>query len=192
MGQTVAQYVLALVWVFREVRRVLRSTGTLWLNLGDTWQTVEPTNASTAFGKWMGSGNWNPVARGLCPARRRLAASRTSSSQNGGRQCATAALNPTSISFSWQNNGTIIFTPQKNEPAARHPSTPLLNRCAGDAATERSRMESETDATSGTSSAAHFAAYPEERTPSAYAQAVRGSVVLDPFMGTGTRWPRCG
>lgn len=31
------QYVAHLVAVFREVRRVLKPTGTLWLNLGDTW-----------------------------------------------------------------------------------------------------------------------------------------------------------
>ena len=35
--QTVAEYVDALVGVFREVRRVLRDDGTLWLNLGDSY-----------------------------------------------------------------------------------------------------------------------------------------------------------
>jgi len=35
--QTVAEYVEALVVVFREVRRVLRDDGTLWLNLGDSY-----------------------------------------------------------------------------------------------------------------------------------------------------------
>ncbi len=34
---TPAEYVEALVGVFREVRRVLRSDGTLWLNLGDSY-----------------------------------------------------------------------------------------------------------------------------------------------------------
>ncbi len=34
---TVQEYVVALVGVFREVRRVLRPDGTLWLNLGDTY-----------------------------------------------------------------------------------------------------------------------------------------------------------
>jgi DNA modification methylase len=34
---TVAEYVAALVAVFREVRRVLRDDGTLWLNLGDAY-----------------------------------------------------------------------------------------------------------------------------------------------------------
>jgi DNA modification methylase len=37
MERTPAQYVAALVEVFREVRRVLRNDGTLWLNLGDSY-----------------------------------------------------------------------------------------------------------------------------------------------------------
>ena len=36
---TIDEYVEGLVSVFREVRRVLRDDGTLWLNLGDTWST---------------------------------------------------------------------------------------------------------------------------------------------------------
>ena len=36
---TPAAYVAKLVEVFREVRRVLRDHGTLWLNLGDTFYT---------------------------------------------------------------------------------------------------------------------------------------------------------
>ncbi len=34
---TPEQYVLKLVSVFREVRRVLRGDGTCWLNIGDTY-----------------------------------------------------------------------------------------------------------------------------------------------------------
>ena len=37
LEQTPEQYIAALVEVFREVRRVLRDDGTLWLNLGDTY-----------------------------------------------------------------------------------------------------------------------------------------------------------
>lgn len=37
---TPAEYVAALVAVFREVRRVLAEDGTLWLNLGDTYASV--------------------------------------------------------------------------------------------------------------------------------------------------------
>jgi len=37
MESTPAEYVESLVSVFRDVRRVMKSTGTLWLNLGDTY-----------------------------------------------------------------------------------------------------------------------------------------------------------
>lgn len=37
LEETPEQYVAALVAVFREVRRVLRADGTLWLNLGDSY-----------------------------------------------------------------------------------------------------------------------------------------------------------
>lgn len=46
LESTPAEYVSALVAVFREVRRVLRDDGTLWLNLGDSYANV---------GKWGGS-----------------------------------------------------------------------------------------------------------------------------------------
>lgn len=36
---TLAEYVEKMVAVFREVRRVLRSDGTLWLNIGDSYQS---------------------------------------------------------------------------------------------------------------------------------------------------------
>jgi DNA modification methylase len=46
LEQTPDEYVAKLVDVFREVRRVLRDDGTLWLNLGDSYANV---------GKWGGS-----------------------------------------------------------------------------------------------------------------------------------------
>lgn len=52
------EFVAALVGVFREVRRVLRADGTLWLNLGDSYCTVPhgPKGANAADPK-------NPDAR---------------------------------------------------------------------------------------------------------------------------------
>jgi len=47
------EFVAALVEVFREVRRVLRDDGTLWLNLGDSYvstSTGNPTSGSTLRG----------------------------------------------------------------------------------------------------------------------------------------------
>jgi DNA modification methylase len=46
---TPQMFVAHLVQVFREVRRVLRDDGTLWLNLGDTF---------TSVGKWGGQSGW--------------------------------------------------------------------------------------------------------------------------------------
>lgn len=46
LEQTPAEFVSRLVEVFREVRRVLRDDGTLWLNLGDSYAND---------GKWGGS-----------------------------------------------------------------------------------------------------------------------------------------
>ena len=43
---TPAEYVAALVAVFREVRRVLRDDGTVWLNLGDSYAGSGPSGAS--------------------------------------------------------------------------------------------------------------------------------------------------
>ena len=41
---TPGEYVAKLVEVFREVRRVLRDDGTLWLNLGDSYASTPPGN----------------------------------------------------------------------------------------------------------------------------------------------------
>lgn len=55
---TPAEFVDIMVDVFREVRRVLRDDGTLWLNLGDTHHSgrgaphgVDPKNGARRFGK---------------------------------------------------------------------------------------------------------------------------------------------
>ena len=57
---TFDEYVEHMVEVFREVRRVLRDDGTLWLNLGDSYagsngngwkQSIASTNASNAGGE---------------------------------------------------------------------------------------------------------------------------------------------
>jgi DNA modification methylase len=46
LEQTPEEYVNKLVEVFREVRRVLRHDGTLWLNLGDSYAGAGPSGAS--------------------------------------------------------------------------------------------------------------------------------------------------
>lgn len=46
LEQTPDEYVAEMVAVFREVRRVLRDDGTLWLNLGDSYAGAGPSGAS--------------------------------------------------------------------------------------------------------------------------------------------------
>ena len=48
LESTPGEYVARLVDVFREVRRVLRDDGTLWLNLGDSYVSTPPGNKDTA------------------------------------------------------------------------------------------------------------------------------------------------
>lgn len=48
LEETPAAYVSRLVAVFREVRRVLRDDGTLWLNLGDSYATAARIRSETA------------------------------------------------------------------------------------------------------------------------------------------------
>ena len=49
-------YVTHLVEVFREVRRVLRKDGTVWLNMGDCYASSPPGNKARGLKKWASSG----------------------------------------------------------------------------------------------------------------------------------------
>lgn len=51
---TVDEYVDGMVGVFREVRRVLRDDGTLWLNLGDSFSRSQTTNVPQTKNKPLG------------------------------------------------------------------------------------------------------------------------------------------
>jgi DNA modification methylase len=50
LEQTPAEYVEQMVQVFREVRRVLRKDGTLWLNLGDSYASNPASGGSKSSG----------------------------------------------------------------------------------------------------------------------------------------------
>lgn len=62
LEQTPAEYVAKLVAVFREVRRVLRDDGTLWLNLGDTYANDKKWGGTTG-GKHAQGLHGQPVGR---------------------------------------------------------------------------------------------------------------------------------
>jgi DNA modification methylase len=53
---TPAEFVAAMVEVFREVRRVLRDDGTLWLNLGDSWAGAKSKAVQTSLADYGCSG----------------------------------------------------------------------------------------------------------------------------------------
>jgi DNA modification methylase len=50
LEQTPAAYVAEMVAVFREVRRVLREDGTMWLNLGDSYCSIGHKKSHSGFG----------------------------------------------------------------------------------------------------------------------------------------------
>ena len=51
LEKTPEEYVLKMVEIFREVRRVLRKDGTLWLNLGDSYAGNKEGNTNGLYGK---------------------------------------------------------------------------------------------------------------------------------------------
>ncbi len=65
---TPQEYVAALVGVFAEVRRVLRPEGTLWLNLGDSYNSLASNQRNDLIGGWnAGMGRATTLAPGLKP-----------------------------------------------------------------------------------------------------------------------------
>lgn len=64
---TPEEYVENMVAVFREVRRVMRADGTVWLNLGDSYASHDP--GGYREGEFLNPGGKDPVKQG--PARNR-------------------------------------------------------------------------------------------------------------------------
>jgi DNA modification methylase len=73
---TPEEYVAKLVAVFREVRRVLRDDGTLWLNLGDSYAATGKSGGGAQGKRWADhgadtegprGGKWSPAPPGLKP-----------------------------------------------------------------------------------------------------------------------------
>lgn len=56
LEQTFDEYVAKMVEVFREVRRVLRDDGTLWLNLGDSYAASQSNNGGCSPKSTLGGG----------------------------------------------------------------------------------------------------------------------------------------
>jgi DNA modification methylase len=76
LEKTPEAFVEAMVDVFREVRRVLRDDGTLWLNLGDSYAATGKSGGGDQGRRWAESGadtvgprggKWSPAPAGLKP-----------------------------------------------------------------------------------------------------------------------------
>ena len=58
LEQTPAEFIDQLVTVFREVRRVLRDDGTLWLNIGDSYAQAGGRGKQGATSQRKGAATW--------------------------------------------------------------------------------------------------------------------------------------
>ena len=67
LESTPDEYVAKLVAVFREVRRVLREDGTLWLNLGDSYAANRSYQVTDQKWRDVGNGKGSAVPDGLKP-----------------------------------------------------------------------------------------------------------------------------
>ncbi len=65
LEKTPEEYIARMVEVFREVRRVLRSDGTLWLNMGDSYYGGKGAS-NYAFQERRGSSTMNTGAQTIC------------------------------------------------------------------------------------------------------------------------------
>lgn len=68
LESTPDEYVARMVDVFREVRRVLRDDGTLWINLGDSYNSLASNQRNDLIGGWdAGMGQATTLAPNLKP-----------------------------------------------------------------------------------------------------------------------------
>ena len=186
------EYIEQLVAVFREVRRTLRNDGTLWLNIGDsytsggrTWRDADDKNIAR------GMDYRAPTPKGLKPK--------------------DLIGIPWRVAFALQADGWYLRTdivwnkpngqPEsvKDRPSRSHEYVFLLSKCerylynweamrepTTNSKAERSRRtvwSINTEPYTG----CHFAAFPSELVRLCILGGSNaGSVVLDPFLGSGT------
>lgn len=190
LEETLDDYIAGLVGVFREIRRVLRDDGTVWLNISDSYATSGGDRQR----------NWDGRKKNLQtqPDRRRRLG-------NGFKQKDLMMI-PARLAIAlhadgwWLRQDIIWYKPNpmpeavKDRCVTSHEHIFLL--------TKRAKYYYDADAISndnGTNrhsvwevapkgyGGAHFAVYPEELiTPCILAGCPRGGVVLDPFLGSGT------
>ena len=182
---TVNDYVTALVGVFREVRRVLRADGTLWLVLGDTY---------------VGAAGGGQGANGQMSERSVTAARvRTQAKIVAGLKPKDLVGVPWRVAFALQADGWWLRAdtiwaksnpmPEsvKDRPTKAHEYVFLLAKSARYYFSDTRNARSVWTIPTQPSAEPHFAAMPEELVRRCVAAGSRdGDAVLDPFLGTGT------
>ena len=190
--RTIDEYIADLVSIFREVRRVLRDDGTLWLNLGDSftsggraWRDTDKKNVAR------GMSYRPPTPDGLKPKdligipwRVALAL------QQDGWYLRTDIIwhkpncQPESVRDRPTRAHEYIFLMSKSERYLYdHEAIKELTQDGKASRRRRTVWSINTEGYSG----AHFAVFPAELVRlCVLAGSVPGSTVLDPFLGAGT------
>lgn len=189
-----AEYISRLVLIFREVRRVLREGGTLWLNVGDSF-------ATTGGGRRYGSTD-GKVGRASAPGRARRP-------PEGMREKNLLGI-PWRLALALQEDGwnlrcDIIWAkpnpvPEsvKDRPVRSHEYIFLLTKSSRYYFDSAAQREESADGGTRTGRSvwsiatkpfreAHFATFPPDLAERCIkAGSRRGDLVLDPFGGAGT------
>jgi len=200
---TPQEYVASMVEVFREVRRVLRKDGTLWINLGDSYASAGGTGDTTSgFNERYFGGGSREGKQGQINAQRPMRA-------RGNLKPKDLVGIPWRVAFALQEDGwylrsDIIWSkpnpmPESvtDRPTKAHEYLFLLTKGPtyyydADAIRETGNPAGRNKRTVWEIATqpypeAHFATYPEALIePCIKAGAPLGGVVLDPFAGSGT------
>ena len=139
--KTIEEYVANMVEVFREVRRVLRDDGTLWLNLGDCYAATGKSGGSSSRGqgaKWDAcgaqttgprGGKWSPAPPGLKPKDLCLIPYRVALAlQADGWYLRSNIVWAKGISFCESYSGRAMPESIKDRPTSAHESVFLLSK----------------------------------------------------------------
>ena len=208
LESTPDDYVQTMVEVFREVKRVLRDDGTLWLNLGDSYagsgkgQMGDGTSAninnkqSTNKGSSTGGlptdyGHMKPKDLVGIPWRVAFAL------QADGWYLRSDIVWAKGVSFCPDYSGSVMPESVTDRPTKSHEYLFLLTKSARyyydvDAVRENNsghvrNLRSTWTINPQPYSEAHFATFPEKLVePCVKAGSQKGNTVLDPFAGSGT------
>ncbi len=178
-------YVASMVEVFSDVRRVLRSDGTLWLNLGDSY-------ASGEVGRKDGGGAGRHIGLVQSPRSERRVRLVT------GLPKKNLIGIPWRVAFALQADGWVLrseiiwakpggMPENADRPSRRHEHLFMLSRSSSYSYDKSTDKGTVWPITPEPTPDAHFATFPTKLVePCILAGCPMGGVVLDPFGGSGT------